>query len=129
MTVFGDDYDTRDGSCVRDYIHVMDLANAHVKSLEYLAEGRNETKADIFNLGIGEGVTVLEAINAFEKVTGQKLNYTLGGRRGGDVVAIYADPNNSMNALGWKPTRNIEEIMLTAWKWEKARTKASEILA
>lgn len=127
MTVFGDDYDTRDGSCVRDYIHVMDLANAHVKALEYLAEGRNETKADVFNLGIGEGVTVLEAINAFEKTTEKKLNYTVGARRGGDVVAIYADPNHSMNALQWKPTRNIDQIMLTAWNWEKARTKAAEM--
>ena len=73
-------------------------------------------------------MTVLEAINAFEKVTEQKLNYTLGARRAGDVVSIYADPNNSMNALNWKPTRNIEDIMLTAWNWEKARTKPSEIL-
>lgn len=123
MTVFGADYDTRDGSCVRDYIHVMDLANAHVKSLQYLMEGRNETKADVFNVGIGEGVTVLEAINAFEKVTGQKLNYEIGPRRAGDVVAIYADPVNSMTKLNWKPERGIDIIMKSAWDWEEARTK------
>ncbi len=122
MTVFGDNYNTRDGSCVRDYIHVMDLANAHVKSLEYLAEGKNATKADIFNVGIGEGVTVLEAINAFEKTADKKLNYQIGDRRAGDVVAVYADPNNSMTKLDWEPKRNIDEIMRTAWNWEKART-------
>lgn len=127
MTVFGADYDTRDGSCVRDYIHVMDLANAHVKALEYLMEGRNETKADVFNLGIGEGVTVLEAINAFEKVTQQKLNYEIGARRAGDVVAIYADPNHSMKKLQWKPQRGIEVIMKSAWDWEKARTEAARV--
>lgn len=124
MTVFGADYNTRDGSCVRDYIHVMDIANAHVKALEYLAEGRNETKADVFNLGIGEGVTVLEAINAFEKTADTKLNYEIGPRRAGDVVAIYADPKKSMNALRWQPRRDIEEIMATAWKWEQTRSKA-----
>ena len=122
MTVFGDDYDTRDGSCVRDYIHVMDLANAHVKSLEYLAAEKNETKADIFNVGIGEGVSVLEAINAFEKTADKKLNYVIGDRRAGDVVAVYADPHHSMNKLNWQPKRDIEEIMRTAWNWEKART-------
>lgn len=127
MTVFGSDYDTRDGSCIRDYIHVMDLANAHVRALNYLIEGKNSSKADVFNLGIGEGVTVLEAINAFEKVSEQKLNYELGDRRPGDVVAIYADPTNSMQQLSWKPTRSIEDIMRTAWQWEKARTAANSI--
>lgn len=123
MSVFGVDYDTRDGSCIRDYIHVMDLADAHTRCLKYLLEDRNETNCDVFNVGIGEGVTVLEAVNAFEKVTGQKLNYELGPRRPGDVVAIYANKSKAERLLGWHPKRNIEDIMRTAWAWEVARTK------
>lgn len=122
MTVFGNDYDTRDGSCIRDYIHVMDLANAHTKALQYLLAAKNEKNCEVFNLGIGAGVTVLEAIQAFEKVTNSQLNYTMGPRRAGDVVAIYADCSNAMNKLGWQPTRNIEDIMETAWKWEQVRS-------
>lgn len=123
MSIFGVDYDTRDGSCIRDYIHVMDLADAHTRCLQYLLENRNETNCDVFNVGIGEGVTVLEAVNAFEKVTGQKLNYELGPRRPGDVVAIYANKSKAERLLGWQPKRNIEDIMKTAWAWEVARTK------
>lgn len=123
MTVFGSDYDTRDGSCVRDYIHVMDLANAHTKCLEFLMEGKNTDNFEVFNVGIGDGVTVLEAINAFEKVSGKSLNYKIGDRRPGDVVAIYADPKKSTSMLGWSPKRGIEEIMKSAWDWELARTK------
>jgi UDP-glucose 4-epimerase len=122
MTVFGHDYDTRDGSCVRDYIHVMDLANAHTKCLEFLMKNENAAACEIFNVGIGEGVTVLEAVHAFEKVTGQKLNYLIGPRRAGDVVAIYANPDKSQRVLGWKPERGIEEIMGSAWAWEQARS-------
>lgn len=121
MTVFGDDYDTRDGSCIRDYIHVMDLANAHTKSLQYLMDSKNAGFCEVFNVGIGEGVTVLEAVHAFEKVTGRKLNYRIGPRRAGDVVAIYANTEKSEEALGWKPVRGIEEIMRSAWEWEKVR--------
>ncbi|MEN0046619.1 MAG: UDP-glucose 4-epimerase GalE [Bacteroidota bacterium] len=121
ITVFGTDYDTRDGSCIRDYIHIMDLANAHTKSLEYLIANRNEQNCEIFNVGLGEGATVLEAINAFEKVTGEKLNYELGGRRAGDVVAIYANNDRASQHLQWKATRDIEDIMRTAWEWEKVR--------
>ena len=121
MTVFGDDYDTRDGSCVRDYIHVMDLANAHTRCLQYLLEGRNASNCEVFNVGIGEGVTVLEAVHAFEKVTGKKLNYRIGERRAGDVVAIYSTIEKARKQLGWKPRRNIEDIMRTAWAWEKVR--------
>lgn len=123
MTVFGDDYDTRDGSCIRDYIHVMDLANAHTKALQYLLEDRNSANCEIFNLGIGEGVSVLEAIHAFEKVTGQKLNYRIGARRPGDVVAIYANYKKAADLLGWEPRRNIEDIMKTAWNWEVKRSE------
>jgi len=126
MTVFGDDYDTRDGSCVRDYIHVMDLANAHTKSFEYLDAGKNESNYEIFNVGIGEGATVLEVINAFEKVAGMKLPYKIGPRRAGDVVAIYSEITKSSTKLGWTPKRGIEDIMRTAWTWEKARQVPSQ---
>lgn len=127
MTVFGNDYDTRDGSCIRDYIHVMDLANAHTKSLEYLLAGNNPTNCEVFNLGIGEGVTVLEAIQAFERISGRKLNYRIGPRRPGDVVAIYANKKKSEEELGWTPRRDIDIIMQSAWDWEQARTKLSLI--
>lgn len=122
MKVFGADYDTRDGSCIRDYIHVMDVANAHTKALKYLLEEKNEDRLEIFNLGIGEGVTVLEAIQAFEKVTSKKLNYVMGDRRPGDVVAIYADNTKASKLLGWKAERGIDQIMETAWKWEEVRS-------
>ncbi len=124
MTVFGHDYPTRDGSCIRDYIHVMDLANAHTKALQYLMEGRNASACEVFNLGIGEGVTVLEAIRAFEKVAGTPLSYRIGARRPGDVVAIYADKTRAEKHLGWKPVRNIEDIMRSAWGWERKRREA-----
>lgn len=122
LMVFGDDYKTRDGSCIRDYIHVMDLANAHTKSIQYLFENKNEDSCEVFNLGIGEGVSVLEAIQAFEKVTSQKLNYEIGPRRPGDVEAIYSNYQNASTKLGWEPSRGIEDIMSTAWLWEKKRS-------
>ena len=123
MTVFGDDYDTRDGSCIRDYIHVMDLADAHTKSLQYLTKKKNADQVETFNLGIGDGVSVLEAINAFESSTGQKLNYKIGPRRAGDVVAIYANFDAARKKMGWKPQRDINDIMKTAWEWEVKRSK------
>jgi UDP-glucose 4-epimerase len=123
MTVFGDDYPTRDGSCIRDYIHVMDLANAHTKALQYLLEKKNESLVETYNLGIGEGATVLEAIHAFEKVSGQKLNYELGARRPGDVIAIYSNYEAAKNKLGWSPKYGMEEIMESAWKWEQERSR------
>jgi UDP-glucose 4-epimerase len=119
MTVFGNDYDTRDGSCVRDYIHVMDLSDAHTNALEFANNDKGETNCEVFNLGIGEGVTVLEAILAFEKVSGMKLNYEIGARRDGDVVAIYAEPTKAFDVLGFKPKYNIEDIMSSAWAWDK----------
>lgn len=121
MTVFGSDYPTRDGSAVRDYIHVMDVANAHVKALEYLRRGANGSNFEIFNLGIGEGVTVLEAIHAFEATTGTKLNYQIGPRREGDVAAVYADCSKAMQRFGWQPRYGIAEIMQSAWAWEQKR--------
>jgi len=123
LTVFGDDYKTRDGSCVRDYIHVMDLANAHTKALQSLMKKKNQSNCEAYNLGIGEGATVLEAIYAFEKVSEQKLNYKIGPRRSGDVVAIYSNHKKASKDLKWFPTRNMEDIMRTAWVWEQNRSK------
>lgn len=121
--VFGADYPTRDGSCIRDFIHIMDLAHAHTLALQYLLQNNNEKQVEVFNLGIGEGVSVLEAIHAFEKVTGEKLNYRIGERRPGDVVAIYANLNKAADKLGWQPAYNIEDIMRSAWAWEQARSR------
>lgn len=124
LSVFGCDYDTRDGSCIRDYIHVMDLANAHTKTLQHLVAGNVDLgKADVFNLGTGEGTTVLEAIKAWEDVSGKKLSYELNERRPGDVPAMFANYEKAKNVLGWNPTRGIKEIMASAWAWEQKRTK------
>jgi UDP-glucose 4-epimerase len=119
LTVFGTDYDTRDGSCVRDYIHVMDIAHGHTQALAYLADGRNAANCEVFNLGSGNGVTVLEAIRSFEKVSGRTLDVTYGPRRPGDVVAIYADNTRARERLGWTPTRDIDAMMASAWAWER----------
>ena len=122
LKIFGRDYPTRDGTCVRDYIHIMDLADAHTKSLEFLLTKTDNEQVQIFNLGSGTGSTVLEVVQAFEKTSGQKLNYSLVDRRAGDVVAVYADYSKANNTLGWKPKRGIEEIMKSAWQWELARS-------
>ncbi len=119
--VHGGDYPTRDGTCIRDYIHIMDLADAHTKCLDYLINGKNKNACETFNVGIGEGVTVLEAIAATEKACGMKVKYKIGPRRAGDVVAIYADYNKAAKLLGWKPKYNINDIMNTAWLWEQNR--------
>lgn len=118
MKVYGNDYPTRDGSCVRDYIHVCDIAHAHTLALQYLIQHKNKSRCEVFNLGTGNGVTVLEAIKAFEKVSGVKLNYVIGSRRPGDVVAVYADNKLATEELGWKITYSLDEMMSTAWKWE-----------
>ncbi|CAN5779160.1 UDP-glucose 4-epimerase GalE [soil metagenome] len=118
MQVFGSDYPTRDGTCIRDYIHVCDIAEAHVKALQLLSENAAQGKFDIINLGSGEGVTVLEAIHAFEKVSGKKLNYVLTDRRAGDVEAIYSDCTKAERVLGWKAKRTLIEMMSSAWQWE-----------
>lgn len=123
--VFGDDYPTRDGSCIRDFIHVMDLANAHTKSLEYVLNNKNTDNCEVFNLGIGEGISVLEAIRAFEKANGLKFKYKIGPRRPGDVVAVYANNDKAKRLLRWTPKRNIEDIMRTAWSWEKKRSQVT----
>jgi UDP-glucose 4-epimerase len=125
MYVYGNDYDTRDGSCIRDFIHVCDLANAHTQSLKYLEKEKNNNTCEVFNLGTGNGVTVLEAIHAFEKVSAVKINYEVGPRRAGDVVSIFANNDLAKNILGWQPRFSLEDIMATAWNWEK-RLKADE---
>ena len=127
MMVHGDDYPTRDGSCIRDYIHICDLARAHTQALEYLAEGVQQENPEIINLGIGEGVTVLEAIKAFESVSGEPLDYTIGPRRSGDVAAIYTNYVKAKERLGWQPKYDIEDIMSTAWTWEKNLAAESSI--
>jgi UDP-glucose 4-epimerase len=118
LTVFGNDYDTRDGSCIRDYIHVCDIAHAHTLALQYLIDKKNTETLDIFNLGSGKGVSVLEAIAAFEKVSGTKLNYSIGQRRAGDVVAVYADNTKAASQLQWTCRYSLEDAMLSAWNWE-----------
>ena len=118
MVVYGDDYPTRDGSCIRDYIHVCDIAHAHTLALQHLIENKNVEKCEIYNLGSGNGITVLEAIHAFEKVSGKKLNYRIGERRPGDIVAIYADNSLAKNTLHWDPKYSLDDMMSTAWKWE-----------
>lgn len=123
MLVHGNDYPTRDGSCIRDYIHVCDIAHAHTLALEYLMAGKNKTTCDVFNLGTGNGVSVLEAIQAFEKVSGVKLNYAIGPRRPGDVVAIYANNESAVKDLGWNIQYNLEDMMRTAWAWEESLAK------
>jgi UDP-glucose 4-epimerase len=127
MTVYGNDYPTRDGSCVRDYIHVSDIAHAHTLAIKYLEEGKNKSGCEVFNLGSGNGVTVLEAIHSFEKVSGKKLNYEIGPRRPGDVIAIYANNDKAKSHLGWQPKFSLEDMMATAWKWE-LRLKEDERL-
>lgn len=118
LTVFGNDYNTKDGTCVRDYIHVSDIASAHLLALQQLIKTPQFPSQSIINLGTGVGVTVLEAIEAFEKVTDKKLNYTIGKRRAGDVAAIYANNDKAKKLLDWKPAYNIEDMMRSAWKWE-----------
>jgi len=118
MQVFGTDYPTRDGSCLRDYIHVCDIAHAHTLAFNYLLQDKNEGNCEIFNLGTGNGYTVLELIQEFEKASGVKLNYRLGPRRPGDVIAIYANNDKARNVLGWVPKYNLHQMMATAWQWE-----------
>ncbi|NMC37493.1 MAG: UDP-glucose 4-epimerase GalE [Bacteroidales bacterium] len=119
LKVFGDDYDTPDGSCIRDYLHVVDLAKAHVTAVRRLVEKKNKSEFEVFNLGTGKGVSVFEAINSFERVTGVKVKYKVTGRRPGDIVKIWADPSYANKELGWKTLSSLDESMRTAWEWEK----------
>lgn len=119
LKVFGDDYNTPDGSCMRDFINVVDLAKAHVVAIERLLNDKNKENYEIFNLGTGNGSSVLELINAFEKSTGVKLNYSIVGRRAGDIEKIWAETSYANNELGWKAEKGLEETLLSAWNWEK----------
>ncbi|WP_432714094.1 UDP-glucose 4-epimerase GalE [Pedobacter sp.] len=119
ITVYGNDYATPDGSAVRDYIHVVDLAKAHVAAIRRMESKKASSNYEVFNLGTGKGSSVLEIIQAFEKSTGQKLNYTIGARREGDVEKVWGDVTKSTQELGWKAELDINEMMLSAWNWEK----------
>lgn len=119
LVVFGDDYDTPDGSNVRDFIHVVDLAKAHVKAIQFLKKQPIDSFYDIFNLGTGIGASVLELVNAFQVVTGAKLNWEVGPRRPGDVEKTYADPRKANQVLGWKTELSIEDALKDAWRWEQ----------
>ena len=119
LSVFGDDYETPDGSCLRDYIDVVDLAKAHVVAITRMIESKNKEKYEIFNVGTGNGVSVLELVNSFEQVNELKLNYKIAPRRPGDVVAIWADTTLANNELGWKAERSLDDTLRSAWAWEK----------
>ncbi|MBU2904716.1 MULTISPECIES: UDP-glucose 4-epimerase GalE [Arenibacter] len=119
LSVFGDDYPTKDGTCIRDYIHVVDLAKAHVVALERLMNGKNQDNYEVFNVGTGTGSTVLEVIKSFEKVSGKKLNYKIVDRRPGDITSAYADTTKANKVLGWKAESTLDEAMKSAWLWEE----------
>lgn len=119
LSVFGDDYPTDDGTCIRDYIYVVDLAKAHVVALERLLDSKNVENYEVFNVGTGKGSSVLEVIRSFEKVSGEKLNYKIVGRRPGDITTAYADTTKANNVLGWKSQYSLDEAMESAWKWEQ----------
>lgn len=123
LTVFGNDYNTPDGSCLRDFIHVVDVAQAHIKALQFLSKQDDKPLFKVYNLGTGVGVSVLELVNAFQKVTGVKLNYTIGPRRAGDVEKTYADPTKAFKELGWKTKYTVEDGLLHAWRWEEKLAK------
>lgn len=119
LLVYGNNYPTKDGTCVRDYIHVVDVAKAHVLALKRLTQSKNTSNYEVFNIGSGNGTTVLELINAFETVTKQKLNYKIVGKRSGDVVAAYANTNKANSILGWEATLSLASALKSAWEWEK----------
>jgi UDP-glucose 4-epimerase len=116
--VFGNDYDTPDGSCIRDFINVVDLAKAHVTAIARLLEKKQKAQVEVFNIGTGRGLSVLELINAFEKATGVKLNYQIVGRRAGDIEKVWADPSYANKELGWKAETSVEDTLRSAWNWQ-----------
>jgi UDP-glucose 4-epimerase len=125
LKVYGSDYDTRDGSCIRDFVHVSDIAHAHTLAIGYLAGQKSKSACEIFNLGTGNGVTVLEAIRAFERVTGIKLDFSIAERRPGDIVAVYANNDKAKKLLDWLPEFTLDDMMRTAWNWEQVLSKTS----
>ena len=118
LSVFGDDYDTPDGSCIRDYINVVDLAKAHVVAMNRIMQQKQAEKVEVFNIGTGRGLSVLELIHAFEASTGVKLNYQIVGRRAGDIEKVWANPDRANNVLGWKAEATIEDTLRSAWNWQ-----------
>ena len=119
--IAGNDYPTKDGTCVRDYIHVSDIAHAHTLALQWLSHQESDALCEVFNLGTGNGVSVLEMVKSFERVNDLKLNYSFESRRAGDVVAIYADNTKAKNLLKWEPTHSLDDMMKSAWEWDKKR--------
>lgn len=126
LSVFGDDYPTPDGTCIRDYIHVVDLARAHVVALQRLLSGKNDLNYEIFNVGTGKGSSVLEVIQSFERVSGLPLNYKIVGRRPGDITEAYADTTRANEVLGWKAESSLDDAMKSAWAWEQEIRKTSK---
>lgn len=120
LSVFGDDYPTPDGSCIRDYIDVTDLAKAHVVAIGRMVDGKSKSEYEVFNIGTGRGVSVLELVKGFERVNGLKLNYRIAPRRAGDIIAIWADPTLANTELGWKAERTLDETLASAWKWQQS---------
>ena len=118
LSVFGDDYHTPDGSCIRDYIYVVDLAKAHVVAMHRILQNKQKEKVEVFNIGTGKGLSVLELIHAFETATGVKLNYQIAGRRAGDIEQVWADPAYANKELGWKAETSIEDTLRSAWNWQ-----------
>lgn len=119
LSVFGDDYDTPDGTCIRDYIHVVDLAKAHIKAIERMLCGKSAGRYEVFNIGTGTGYSVLDIIKSFERVSGVRLNYRITPRRAGDIEKIWADPSKANEALGWTAEENLDSMMSSAWAWQK----------
>lgn len=124
LSVFGNDYNTPDGTCIRDYIHVVDLAKAHVVALNRMLQNRQKKPMEFFNLGTGNGFSVLDVIRSFEKTSGQKLNYQIVGRRSGDIEQIWADPKLANEELGWKAEKTLDDMTLSAWNWQKKLSNA-----
>lgn len=122
LSVFGDDYNTPDGSCIRDYINVVDLAKAHVVAVQRMLDNKSKQPLEFFNIGTGKGLSVLELVHAFEEATGIKLRYKVVGRRAGDIEQIWADASYANNELGWRAEESISNTLLSAWKWEQALT-------
>lgn len=123
LSVFGDDYNTPDGSCIRDYINVVDLAKAHVVAVERMLTGKSLENVEVFNVGTGRGLSVLEIVESFQKVTGVKLNYKIVGRREGDIEQVWADPTKANQVLGWTAEATVEDTLLSAWRWQESLAK------
>lgn len=119
LSVFGDDYDTPDGSCIRDYINVVDLAKAHVIAIDRILNDKQKERVEVFNIGTGRGLSVLELVDMFQKATGVKLNYKITGRRAGDIEKVWADPRKANEELGWKAETSVEDTLLSVWKWQR----------